>query len=288
MAAPDELVALASVLAEFGFGSIEFIPKTFLEGYSAEDRALILQLWRASGKPVHLNTLTRLPQAPDGWKRSLDFASEAFATEGARIHPMFASNHQGVHFALASTFLFDEYLTLRSTLTSPPAIRDATMRSPKFRAALRVELADVGDKSFTFSPHVLRVEIVHKPEHERYVGMTISEMAGDMGCDALDAFLDVSLAEGLQTQFVQAAPPDQGRLDTIEELIRGEPCSHRFLCRVLAWGCRTAWCATLPVRSAADNNSRMPAAPGPGRRSARLRPESTTTSARAAAPRVPP
>jgi N-acyl-D-amino-acid deacylase len=41
-----------------------------------------------------------------------------------------------------------------------------------------------------------------------------------MGCDPLDAFLDVSLAEGLQTQFVQAAPPDKGRLEAIEELIR--------------------------------------------------------------------
>jgi N-acyl-D-aspartate/D-glutamate deacylase len=220
LAEPDELVALASVLAEFDFGSIEFIPKTFLEGYSAQDRDLIVRLWRASGKPIHLNTLTLLPQAPDGWKRSLDFATEALAQEGAHIHPMFASNHQGVHFALASTFLFDEYLTLRSALTSPPAARDAILRSPDFRAALRVELADVANKSFTFNPQILRVEVVHEPEHERYVGMTVAEMAEDMGCDPLDAFLDVSLAEELRTQFVQAARPDKNRLDAIEELIR--------------------------------------------------------------------
>jgi N-acyl-D-aspartate/D-glutamate deacylase len=220
LAEPDELVALASVLAEFDFGSIEFIPKTFLEGYSAQDRDLIVRLWQASGKPIHLNTLTLLPQAPDGWKRSLDFATEALAQEGAHIHPMFASNHQGVHFALASTFLFDEYLTLRSALTSPPAARDAILRSPDFRAALRVELADVANKSFTFNPQILRVEVVHEPEHERYVGMTVAEMAEDMGCDPLDAFLDVSLAEELRTQFVQAARPDKKRLDAIEELIR--------------------------------------------------------------------
>ena len=220
LAEPDELVALASVLAEFDFGSIEFIPKTFLEGYSAQDRDLIVRLWRASGKPIHLNTLTLLPQAPDGWKRSLDFATEALAQEGAHIHPMFASNHQGVHFALASTFLFDEYLTLRSALTSPPAARDAILRSPDFRAALRVELADVTNKSFTFNPQILRVEVVHEPEHARYVGMTVAEMAEDMGCDPLDAFLDVSLAEELRTQFVQAARPDKNRLDAIEELIR--------------------------------------------------------------------
>jgi N-acyl-D-aspartate/D-glutamate deacylase len=222
LSSPEELVALASVLAEFDHGSIEFIPKSFLEGYADEDRELILNLWRASGKPVHLNTVTRLSQAPDGWKRSLAFATEAFADEGARLHPMFATNHQGVHFTLATTFLFDEYLTLRGALTAPPAEREATLRSPEFRAALRADLADVSGKSFTFSPKVLRVEIVHRPEHERFVGLTVAEMADALGCDPLDAFLDVSLAEGLLTQFVQAAPPDQNRLDAIEEMIRSE------------------------------------------------------------------
>ena len=36
----DELVALASVLAEFGRGSIEFIPRSFLTGYDDADREL--------------------------------------------------------------------------------------------------------------------------------------------------------------------------------------------------------------------------------------------------------
>ncbi len=40
-AQPDELIALASVLREFGRGSIEFIPRTFLTGYDDGDRALV-------------------------------------------------------------------------------------------------------------------------------------------------------------------------------------------------------------------------------------------------------
>ena len=77
LAAPDELIALAGVLAEFDHGSIEFIPRTFLEGYADGDRELIRAMARASGKPVNLNTLTRMWNAPDGWKRSLEFAQEA-------------------------------------------------------------------------------------------------------------------------------------------------------------------------------------------------------------------
>src|SRR5262249_46001691 len=50
-ATPDELTALAGVLAEFGHGSVEFIPRTFLDGYDSNDRALILGMARVSGRP---------------------------------------------------------------------------------------------------------------------------------------------------------------------------------------------------------------------------------------------
>src|SRR4051812_42858423 len=49
-ASAEELIALASVLAEFGRGSIEFIPRTFLNGYDDDDRALMKAMARASGR----------------------------------------------------------------------------------------------------------------------------------------------------------------------------------------------------------------------------------------------
>ena len=60
-----------------GRGSIEFIPRTFLTGYDDADRELVLAMARASGRPLHLNTLTLIPHAPEGWSRSLEFAGEA-------------------------------------------------------------------------------------------------------------------------------------------------------------------------------------------------------------------
>ena len=78
LAAPDELVALASVLAEFGFGSIEFIPKTVPRGlFGRGPRPDPPGCGGSRGNRFTSTHLTRLPQAPDGWKRSLDFATEA-------------------------------------------------------------------------------------------------------------------------------------------------------------------------------------------------------------------
>ncbi len=136
-AAADELVALASVLGEFGRGSIEFIPRSFLVGYDDDDRALIRAMARAAGRPVHLNTVTSMPHAPDGWSRSVEFAETA-AHDGLEIHPMFSSNRQGAHFALGSTFLFDEMPSFRDTLTLPsPDARGAPARPGAARADAR-------------------------------------------------------------------------------------------------------------------------------------------------------
>jgi N-acyl-D-aspartate/D-glutamate deacylase len=218
-AAPDELVALASVLKDVGRGSIEFIPRTFLTGYEDGDRALMRGMAEASGRPVHLNTLTMMPHAPDGWHRSLEFAETA-AADGLELHPMFASNRQGAHFSLDSTFLFDELPSFRATLTLPSPQREARLRDPAVRDQMRGELADPTGRSFVFVWEVLRVERVSQAEHEWWVGQSVTDVAREMALDPLDCFLDISLAEGLATQFVLQGPPDKKRTAATAELIR--------------------------------------------------------------------
>jgi len=218
-AAPDELVALASVLAESGRGSIEFIPRTFLTGYDEADRSLILGMARASGRPVHLNTLTMMPHAPEGWRRSLDFAGDA-RSAGLELHPMFASNRQGAHFQLGTTFLFDEMPSFRDVLTLPPAERAARLADPAHRDRMRAELADPTGRSFVFVWSVLRVEQVVEERNARWLDRSVADVADELGVDPLDAFLDLSLDEDLETQFVLAAPPDAKRRAATEEMIR--------------------------------------------------------------------
>jgi len=218
-AAPEELIALASVLKEFGRGSIEFIPRTFLNGYSDDDRALMLAMARASGRPVHLNTLTAMPHAPEGWSRSLEFAETA-AADGLEIHPMFASNRQGAHFALGSTFLFDEMPSFRDTLTMPSPAREERLRDPALREQMRVELADPRGRSIVFVWEVVKVEMVKRPEHERYLGRSVKDVADELRVDPLDAFLDLSLADDLEMQFVLAAPPSPTRTEAVTTMMR--------------------------------------------------------------------
>jgi len=72
-ATADEIVALCSVLADFDYGAVEIISRTFTAGYDAADRELIRRMYEASGKPVELGPITPNADSPDGWSKTLSF-----------------------------------------------------------------------------------------------------------------------------------------------------------------------------------------------------------------------
>ncbi len=218
-AAPEEIAALAAVLAEFDHGAIEFIPRSFVEGYDEPDRALLHEMYRVSGRPIELNTLVPLPHQMDGWRRGVDFCRDAFR-QGVRLHPMFAVNELGAHFSLDTTFLFDEMPTWRQTLCLPAAERARRLGDPAVRERLLTELADPTGRAFVFVWQVVFVEAVTRPEHERWVGRHLADVAEAMGKAPLDAFLDLALAEDLKTQFLVGAPKDRSRDAATAELVR--------------------------------------------------------------------
>jgi N-acyl-D-amino-acid deacylase len=203
-----ELIALAETVGRRRRGAIEFIPRSFLTGYDDADRALIRAMAVAAcGRPVHLNTLAPLhPSAPDGWQRSVEFAHE-LAADGLTVHPMFAANRQGAHFALGNTFLFDDVPSFRRVLVLSGKERENALRDPTTRDAMRADIAR-GGSAFVFFWPLIRCERVTRPESSRFVGRTVCELAAMLGDgrDELDAFIDVSLADGLEAQFSLAAP----------------------------------------------------------------------------------
>jgi N-acyl-D-aspartate/D-glutamate deacylase len=204
-AAPEEIVALCAVLAEFGSGAIEFIPRSFVQGIDSADRELLLAMYRASGRPIEIQTLNILPADPNGWRRTLEFAHQAFAS-GARIHPMFSTNRIGAHLALGTTFLFDELPSFRDALTQPSPERERRLRDPAVRARMREELADPTGRAFVFIWEVMVVESVRDEAHRDWIGKSIPQLAAAMGKDPLDCFLDLSLEEDLETQFILEFP----------------------------------------------------------------------------------
>ncbi len=221
-AGKDEIIALSAVLAEFERGALEIIPRSFGAGYDDEDRELILEMYRVSGRPIELNQLLPTPENPMAWERSLEFVREA-AAHGVRLHPQFSTNALGLHLRLADTFVFDEMPAWREVLTLPEPERSRRLRDPEVRR--RLGHAYENDKrAAAFGWDMLEVEAVRDPEHAAWVGKSVAELAAERGCAPIDAFLDVSLAEDLETRW-QTRMSDIGRA-FVEHVVRtgiGDP-----------------------------------------------------------------
>lgn len=196
----EEIIALASVLADFDHGAIEIIPKSFATGYDEEDRALLRELYRVSGKPIELNILTPTPQNPMGWQDTLEFCNEA-AEQGIRLHPQFTTNKLELHLKLSDTFVFDEMHVWREVLTQAEPERSRCLADPSWRARMQVEWDSDDGRAVAFDLGDLEVEEVTDPDHSAWVGRTIRDLAEEAGKGTLDTFLDLSLAENLELNF---------------------------------------------------------------------------------------
>ena len=209
LAAPEELIALAAALADFPSGAIEFISRTNLEGHSSDDRALMLAMCAASGKPMNINPVQPLPTQPDTWRAGIEFA-EAAQRAGARVYPQSATQQLQVFFALSDTFLFDEMPAFRDTLTLPPA-----ERAQRLVQAVRARRDARAVGRHHRPPHRVRLG-----EHQgRRAPITTPSGSGSafpscrdlLGAgDELDAFLDASLAEDLNAVFTLAGSGGSG------------------------------------------------------------------------------
>jgi N-acyl-D-aspartate/D-glutamate deacylase len=198
-ASAEEIVALCSVLAEFDHGAIEVIPRSFAEGYDEKDREMLVAMYRASGRPIELNILTPTPLHPMGWKNVLDFCREAFE-QGVRLHPQFTTNKLELHLKLADTFIFDEMPMWREVLTAPEPERSKRLADPAWRAKLQADWEDE-TRAIGFDLGELEVEAVRDPAHATWIGRSVAELGEARGTGKLDSFLDLALAEDLQTSF---------------------------------------------------------------------------------------
>jgi N-acyl-D-aspartate/D-glutamate deacylase len=200
-AGPEEIVALCGVLQEFDRGAIEFIPRSLAMGYDEADRRLILDMYRASGKPIELNVLTPTPEHPLGWQRILEFVGEAYE-QGVRLHPQFTTNKLELHLKLVDTFAFDEMPVWREVLTQAEPERCRRLADPGWRARMRGEWEDTSARAVAFDIGTLQVEAVRDEAHAKRVGRTVGELAAEAGADPFDHFFDLALEEDLETSFV--------------------------------------------------------------------------------------
>lgn len=205
LAAPEEIVALCSVLEKYPQGVLQNLCRSFTAGLDDIDRKLLPDMVRASGgKPMHCSLLLRFPGAPDRWRNLLGVV-EDWARAGLRMLPMASANPKGLHLALADTILLDEMPAFRTTLSLPMAERMAALRDSERRAVLRHEFK-TAPRQLAFDWSSLLVASTRDEANAAWVGKSVADLARVNGADELDTFLDLSLVEDLETVWVIDRP----------------------------------------------------------------------------------
>ena len=191
VASDEEFIALAEVLGEFGVGHLGWTsgPHTF--GDRREQHALLTQMMKRSGRPLHV--ILGGTEEDSAWVQSMQ-------SEGYPLILQMTAMRFDNEFKLSEYNMFDIMPDWVEPLVGTPDERTAKLRDPAVRAAMKRDVEVTVDNRADFDK--MRVLEVAHERNRRYEGMTIIELGEAMTREPLDAFLDLALDEGLETEFI--------------------------------------------------------------------------------------
>ncbi len=207
----EALVAAAGLAARGG--SIAYLPQSAVGGITPDDEDLLVRMSLASRLPIIIQGLgarSKVDAPTAGWdnaKRFLDGATD----QGAAVYSLVMSKPFNRTFDLArGTTLYEGALQFNRIFTDASTVADriALLRHPWFRDGVRDSVENPNRnpaKGPTLPPphwDVVHVHRVIKPEHEKYVGRALTDIAAELGVHPTDVMLDLALAEDLETEFV--------------------------------------------------------------------------------------
>ncbi|MBI3330384.1 MAG: D-aminoacylase [Nitrospinae bacterium] len=163
--------------------------------YSLGDRFLdpfkeAIDIGQQSGIPVHITHFYQRTTSPGGAERMLGLV------EGARDGGLDVT-FDSYPYLYSSTRLL--IIIPQWAHDGGPEPLKKVLRSPEGRERIRKEMSPRA-----LSWHDMWLTYFKRPEHHRYEGRSIAEVAEMMGKDVVDAMCDLLLAEDLQVSYVSA------------------------------------------------------------------------------------
>jgi N-acyl-D-aspartate/D-glutamate deacylase len=195
LAVDDERVALGRTLGEFNRGVIEILPPGAGRPDEA-DRQHLFEVAQASGRPVFFL----------GFDASAREYVEGAARQGAQLYNLLRVIPFNPRFTLKKTTYFANLDVWDVAMAASFDERVALLANPEQRAALR----EAATQRQRRRPGVLGRFIkwdsitVSKTVHDKnraLEGRTIADLAESLGKHVADVMLDLSLDEGLETEF---------------------------------------------------------------------------------------
>jgi N-acyl-D-aspartate/D-glutamate deacylase len=197
-ASREELKAYANVLKETGKGAIEIALTRKISVMEDDEEELLSMLLQESGKPVTFLALFQRDDIPDACPET---RRKANALPGAtpQTSPLALTRELNMRnpFSFAAFTSWKRVFEDKSREAQRQVYADPAFRN-HFREQLKSATGFSGDWSR------ITVHEAHKPEMKRYEGRNVADIARERGKDGLDTFLDLTLEDDLDIEFVLA------------------------------------------------------------------------------------
>jgi len=201
----SEFEAMARQLADLGRGVIE---ATLGTGFAFDE---IYDFQRRVGVPL---TYTALLAIPGMWQHGAKVHEQERA-KGTGVWPQISCRKITMQQQMKEPFSFDQAPCFAELYGEAPEVRWERYRDPAWRARALEELAHT-----PLPTRWENFELSESELHPELLGRSLVELAAERGVSPLDAMLDLSLEEGLETRFryVQSNDDEAG----IEHLLQQE------------------------------------------------------------------
>ncbi len=201
----DEFVELSRVCGEHGGTSIEFIPGSFLQGFSDEEMNLMADMSAAANRHLNWNTPLINRFNPDLFRRQLS-ASDRARERGGRVVPLVMAQNGPTQQDFLRGYVYRSLPGWGWLFDLPVPERIAALRRPETRKrltdALAAETTGLAVTMRTsWGQHF--VNDVRDPALHHLEGRRIAELAAERNVSDFDAFVDVAVAANLEVGFVR-------------------------------------------------------------------------------------
>jgi N-acyl-D-aspartate/D-glutamate deacylase len=205
-ATAEELLALAGAVSAHPGTSVEWITTGVLNGFTEQEIDLLAGLSLASNRPVNWNALGVTASEPDAHWRRLD-ASTIAAKRGATVVALAVPVAMSTRLSFLTGFILDGVPGWKEVLSLPVPQRIAALSDRAVRDKLAAGAAsdEAGLLRVLLDWDRVTIGETFSPATASSAGRTGRQLADDTGTTALDAILDVVVADELRTGM-QTAP----------------------------------------------------------------------------------
>jgi N-acyl-D-amino-acid deacylase len=218
-ATDEEIIELACALGEINQGAVQISRGSL--GVSVPMRETVQlfdEISSRSGRPVIWQSIAHRWDRPDEWRQLLALAKESLE-RGVQSYPLCNARLFNNRLTMKNAQVFDDLPTWKTILFLPIEARIEAIRDPETRRKMRYEAVEE-KKSSRFSRRWDLVYLIKAatPANRHLEKKSVAEIAKIRGQDVIDAFLDLSLEEGLDTEFQTSST--NGDEAAVAEIIR--------------------------------------------------------------------